>query len=206
MIEIGLKARNGHKLRALLDGYCTGYPSQSEAELAVCSILAFYTQEESQIDRIYRGSKLYRAKWDEKHYGDGQTYGEATIRKALAGAREHYTDGGAEFNSQRNNKNEEWPAPKAIQAPLYPVPALDPNVLLPEALRDWIIDEADRMPCPPDFIAAAALVALGAIIGARCTIKPNARDDWLIVPNLWGGIVGIPSKKIPRNRCGAEAS
>jgi hypothetical protein len=57
------------------------------------------------------------------------------------------------------------------------------------------MDEADRMPCPPDFIAASAIVALGAIIGARCAIKPKARDAWLIVPNLWGGIVGLPSVK-----------
>jgi hypothetical protein len=51
------------------------------------------------------------------------------------------------------------------------------------------------MPCPPDFIAAGALVALGAIIGARCAIKPKSLDSWLIVPNLWGGIVGLPSAK-----------
>ena len=51
------------------------------------------------------------------------------------------------------------------------------------------------MPCPPDFVAADALVALGAIIGARCAIKPKSLDSWLIVPNLWGGIVGLPSAK-----------
>jgi len=89
----------------------------------------------------------------------------------------------------------DWPDPKPIQAALHPVPAFDAETLLPEALRGWIMDEADRMPCPPDFIAAAALVALGAIIGARCAIKPKSRDSWLIVPNLWGGIVGLPSAK-----------
>ena len=75
------------------------------------------------------------------------------------------------------------------------MPAFDAETLLPEALRAWIIDEAERMPCPPDFIAAAALVALGSIVGARCAMKPKARDSWLIVPNLWGGIVGDPSAK-----------
>jgi hypothetical protein len=43
--------------------------------------------------------------------------------------------------------------------------------------------------------SVGALVALGAIIGARCAIKPKSRDSWLIVPNLWGGIVGLPSAK-----------
>ena len=39
------------------------------------------------------------------------------------------------------------------------------------------------------------MVALGAIIGASCAIKPKMNDDWLVVPNLWGGIVGLPSAK-----------
>ena len=88
-----------------------------------------------------------------------------------------------------------WPAPKPIIAELKLVPAFDAETLLPNVLRAWIIDEAERMPCPPDFIAAAALVALGSIVGARCAMKPKARDSWLIVPNLWGGIVGDPSAK-----------
>jgi putative DNA primase/helicase len=92
-------------------------------------------------------------------------------------------------------KNGAWPEPKPITAELKSVPAFDAETLLPEPLRGWIIDEAERMPCPPDFIAAAALVALGSIIGARCAIKPKSRDSWLIVPNLWGGIVGDPAAK-----------
>jgi hypothetical protein len=75
------------------------------------------------------------------------------------------------------------------------VPAFDADVLLPGVLRDWVMDEADRMPCPPDFVAVAALVALGSIVGARCAIKPKSRDDWLVVPNLWGGVVALSSAK-----------
>lgn len=104
-----------------------------------------------------------------------------------------FLDGAAEQSINRSVRV--WPEPKPIQAALHPVPAFDPETLLPEALRGWVMDEADRMPCPPDFVAAGALVALGAIIGARCAIKPKARDSWLIVPNLWGGIVGLPSAK-----------
>jgi hypothetical protein len=65
----------------------------------------------------------------------------------------------------------DWPEPKQIRAVLHPVTAFDPEALLPEGLREWVMDEADRMPCPPDFIAAAAMVALGAIIGGNCAIK-----------------------------------
>gem|GEM_PF-1966749 len=92
----------------------------------------------------------------------------------------------------------EWPDPKPIKGELFPVPAFDPAALLPEVLRDWVMDEADRMPCPPDYIAAAVVVELGAVIGARCAMKPKGNDDWLVVPNLWGGVVGHPtSKKTP---------
>jgi hypothetical protein len=88
----------------------------------------------------------------------------------------------------------QWPVPRPIEAPLLAVSPFDAS-LLPDALRAWVMDEAHRMPCPPDFIAAAVIVALGTVVGARCAIKPKARDPWLIVPNLWGGIVGLPSTK-----------
>ena len=92
-------------------------------------------------------------------------------------------------------EGDNWPPPGPIVSALKPVPQFDPETLLPEALRVWIMDEADRMPCPPDFVAVAALVALGSLIGAKCAIRPKSQDAWLIVPNLWGGIVGDPSAK-----------
>lgn len=56
------------------------YPSQSEAELAFCRILANNHAPMHQIDRIYRQSKLYRAKWNEKR--GTSTYGEMTLTTA----------------------------------------------------------------------------------------------------------------------------
>lgn len=90
---------------------------------------------------------------------------------------------------------QQWPAPRPIKADLPPAPAFDGNVLLPKVLREFVLDEADRMPCSPDFVAAALMVALGSVIGARVALKPKRRDDWIVPPNLWGGIVGDPSSK-----------
>lgn len=60
------------------------YPSQSEADLALCSKLAFYTDKNtSLIDELFRNSGLMRCKWDESHYANGTTYGQATIEKAV---------------------------------------------------------------------------------------------------------------------------
>jgi hypothetical protein len=88
-----------------------------------------------------------------------------------------------------------WPEPLAIEAEMLPAPPFDADVLLPGVLKDFVLDEADRMPCSPDFIAATLLVALGSVIGARCAIKPKRRDDWIVTPNLWGGVIAMPSAK-----------
>jgi putative DNA primase/helicase len=70
--------------------------------------------------------------------------------------------------------------------------------LLPPTLSLFVFDEADRMPAAPSFVGTSLITALGSVIGASCGIKPKQKDDWLIVPNLWGGIVAPPtSKKTP---------
>lgn len=65
--------------------------------------------------------------------------------------------------------------------------------LLPTALRGWVWDVAERMQAPAEFPAVAAMVALAAVVGRQIAIHPKEHDDWLVVPNLWGAIVGRPS-------------
>lgn len=84
-----------------------------------------------------------------------------------------------------------WAEPTPLPSALPPVMPFDPH-LLPEALRGWVMDIAHRMQCPPDFSAVGAVVALSSLIGARAAVQPKARDDWQVVPNLWGLIVGRP--------------
>lgn len=93
----------------------------------------------------------------------------------------------------------DWGEPQPIKVELLPVDPFDADALLPDVLKEWVLDTAGRMPCPPDFVAVAALVALGSVIGARCVVKPKRFDDWVVVPNLWGVIVSPPSvtKKSP---------
>ncbi|BDD88007.1 hypothetical protein DPPLL_23720 [Desulfofustis limnaeus] len=75
-------SKQGEKFQRLFSGNFDGYPSKSEADLALCCVLSFWIDKDvKQIDRIFRQSKLYRPKWDDKH-GD-QTYGEMTIGKAI---------------------------------------------------------------------------------------------------------------------------
>lgn len=84
--EIIQKARGcktGSLFQLLYSGNWQGlYGSQSEADLALCNHLAFWTQKnESQMDRIFRSSGLMRKKWDSRR--GGTTYGAATIARAV---------------------------------------------------------------------------------------------------------------------------
>ena len=84
---------NGVKIKHLMNGEYD-YNSQSEADIALCDYLAFWTNKDAaKMDTIFRQSKLMRDKWDKK---DGTTtYGQRTINKAIADTTET-------FNSSRD--------------------------------------------------------------------------------------------------------
>lgn len=86
----------------------------------------------------------------------------------------------------------EWPDPQPLPDGLPPVLPFDFE-LLPESLRPWIRDIADRTQCPPDFPAVAAIVVLAAVVGRKIGILPKRHDNWIVVPNLWAAAIGPPS-------------
>ena len=81
--------------------------------------------------------------------------------------------------------------PRPITVDLLPIPGLDPR-MIPRPLRDWLKDIADRGWFPPEYGTAAALVGLSGLVGRKVAIRPKRHDDWLVVPNLWGAVVGPP--------------
>jgi putative DNA primase/helicase len=87
-----------------------------------------------------------------------------------------------------------WTKPKALPDPLPEVMPYDSD-LLPACVDSAVADVAYRMQCPPDYVACAVLVAMGAVVGNRIGIRPKQEDSWLVIPNLWGCIIGRPSMK-----------
>jgi hypothetical protein len=85
----------------------------------------------------------------------------------------------------------DWPI---LTLPSNQRPAVAPfdEDLLPDAFRGYIVDVAERLQCPPDFSAAAAMTFAGAVIGRQVGIRPKRQDDWLAIPNLWGAAIGRP--------------
>jgi putative DNA primase/helicase len=183
LVRKALSASNGERFARLWSGVTVGYGSHSEADLALCRMLAFWTGgDPDNVDEMFRRSGLYRSKWDERHYSDGKTYGQATIEKALESATEFYPAA----------DDIEWEDPVPLPDGLPPVACLDP-AMIPEPLRGWIVDVSERMQIPPDFAGAGAVVVAGSLIGRKVGVHPKRQDDWLVVPNLWGAVVGRPS-------------
>jgi len=84
LIQQKMDTPNGQKFEELWSGNHSGYPSQSEADLALCKVLAGWTDNNpDRVDHLFRCSGLFRPKWDEQHYSDGKTYGQATVQKAV---------------------------------------------------------------------------------------------------------------------------
>jgi putative DNA primase/helicase len=92
LLERARRARNGAKFSAVWVGDVTGHGSHSEADQALCNLLAFWTGADAgRMDRLFRQSGLMREKWNERR--GAQTYGEITIAKAIEGCTETYAGG-----------------------------------------------------------------------------------------------------------------
>jgi hypothetical protein len=79
LIRLAGEAKDGDKFRRLLSGDWSGYQSQSEADAALCCLLAFWCgRDPGRIDALFRQSGLMRAKWNRADYRS------RTIARALA--------------------------------------------------------------------------------------------------------------------------
>jgi len=89
LLDKARDAGNGDRFGRLWNGDTSGYPSHSEADQALCNLLAFWTGgDRNQMDRLFRESGLVRAKWDEDRGSD--TYGEITIQSAIDEVSDYY--------------------------------------------------------------------------------------------------------------------
>lgn len=106
VLEKARSAQNAESFSGLWDGqWQSAYGSQSEADLALCCSLAFWTgKDPAQMDRLFRQSKLFREKWDIVHHADGATYGAETIKQALERTEDTYSPEGEPAILERNGR------------------------------------------------------------------------------------------------------
>lgn len=89
--KVSTSPKSGAKFARLWAGDISGYDSHSEADLALCSMLAFWTNRDAaQIDRLFRRSGLIRDKWER--------VGADLIAKAIAGTPKGYAPDGRQVD------------------------------------------------------------------------------------------------------------
>jgi len=90
--------------------------------------------------------------------------------------------------SQAADKTKPRPLPNSLP----PVNDFSPE-MLPDALRGYVMDVAQRLQCPPEYCAVSAMTLLAGLMGHKVRLRPKQHDDWEIVAVLWSALVGDPS-------------
>ena len=198
--EIVMKAaaaENGEKFRQLWAGETSGYTSVSEAEQALCSLLAFWTGPDSErIDALFRQSGLYRQKWERADYR------ERTVSKALEGRTEFYEPPKTVSinmgdTNTTNSTNTDFIEDKEFvelpEAPPFPVDAL------PESCRRFVREAAVSLGCAPDLVAVPLLGLLSAAVGNSRQVQ--LKRGWKESAALFMVVVAEPGdKKTPAQK------
>jgi hypothetical protein len=180
------QAQNGSKFERLWNGEWEGdYPSQSEADLALCCLLAFWTaKDRSRIDALFRRSGMMRKKWLRDDYR------EETMAKAIAITGD--TRDGSQTLTLYASAACSGSAPAAPQVLVDPQ---WPRQLRPEAFHGIagelveIIDphtEAD-----PAALLMQFLIAFGNVIGRGPYFATGSDQHYT---NQFGVLVGASSK------------
>jgi hypothetical protein len=125
LLEKAFQSAKGAEIERLWKGDYSSYTSHSEADMAICSHLAFwFSGDPALIDAAFRESVLYRDKWDIKHHGDGRTYGEATIQKAIKSCSSFYSEYDPQ-DEKAATSLEDWSEPSPFNdyshLPAFPV-------------------------------------------------------------------------------------
>ena len=161
VIRLARSAKNAAKFEALQSGDTRGYASHSEADQAYISLLAFYTQDEEQLDRLYRQSGLCREKWINR-----PGYRRSTIEKALSNLTETYTpDDGARMIVGNGSKIDSS-APREGVA--------DERILKFKTAKEL----SEETPAVTEWIAHP-WVAKGAITEVDGKIKAGGKTIWI---------------------------
>jgi hypothetical protein len=177
LLDRAFAAKNNDKLHRLFDGDISAYPSQSEADLALCSMLAFWASDVAQLDRLFRRSKLFREKWDERH-GDG-TYGEITITKAWENCAEHY-------EQQSSGIHVEPLVDESHEDESQQQPVSFPEVAWKGPFGAWREVVFGSTEAPAEYLWASCLIVIGLIFGRSIRFE-NPRP---LYPNFYVLILG----------------
>lgn len=184
----------GPKFERLWTGDTGEYSSASEADLALCCILAFWTDRDpARIERLVWQSGLYREKWER------QDYIARTIARAIEVTTETYQPpDGASFNANgtapddsESDASAEWESPEPLkevaELPLFP------TYVLPSPIRKMVEEVADAYQVPVDLPAMQTLAVLSTTAARR--IEVEIWPGWKEPVNLYTAVVLPPAER-----------
>lgn len=184
IIEKCQNASNSAKFNALWRGNTSGYDSHSNADLALCSILAFYTQDAIQLDRLVRRSGLYREKWDRTDYATG------TIGEALKGTGETWSPGGQDTRHRQPQQKTE-PQPLENRVKSIAAPRLDLSLIESDNfIHQYINCHMKLSGGHREFKYAAAISLLSLVSDRRVLTRLSFGP---VYPNVYALLLGVSS-------------
>jgi hypothetical protein len=169
--DMAANAANSDKFNALCRGDMADYPSQSEADLALLSILAYYTQSDEQVRRLFRCTALGQREKATKN----NTYLNFALRKIRA-KQPPPVDLSAIFsNAQHINGTEDLPQ----VLPPAPAPIATSqlsNVSLPPGLVGEVAQYvyATSIRPVPEIALATAIAFVAGIAGRAYNTSTRA--------------------------------
>jgi len=153
LLRKAFAAKNGAETFRLFQGDTSLFGGdESRADHSLATRLAFWARDTAVLERMLMRSRLVRDKWAQKHYGNGNTYLQGLVEKAIAGCSEFYSGNGhsdSVFASPSIRSDLE----KQKNPPGFNFIALDDLLAEPEEQKSYVWDKT--LPCGGFSIVAA---------------------------------------------------
>jgi hypothetical protein len=186
-------AANGARFSALWAGDRSGYTSDSEADLALCSMLAFWVgPDEARISSLFSRSGLMREKWDREDYR------RRTISRAILRAK-FYTPKDEAVPPTPNGHHRDAQSSVVAWHPSPPEAKAFPVEAMPATCRPLIEEATASFGCAPELVALPMLATLSSAIGTSRVAE--IKGGWREWPALFVAVVAPPgAMKTPAAR------
>ena len=187
ILRRAMSARSGERFAALWTGDRSGYASDSEADLALCSMLVFWTgPDEDRIASLVTRSGLMREKWNREDYR------RRTIARALGDSTEVYSPGIGEKPSPNGKLHNADHAvtERFTSTSTLPEAVEFPVDVMPASCRPLIEEATAALGCAPELVALPMLATLSSAIGTTRIIE--VKGGWREWASLFVAVVASP--------------
>lgn len=153
LLRKAFAARNGAETFRLFECDTSLFGGdESRADHSLATRFAFWARDTTTLEQMLMRSRLVREKWTERHYGNGNTYLQGLVQKAIAGCSEFYSGNGHSDSVLEGRLI--CPDPEKQKSPSgFNFTELDDLLAEPEEQKSYVWDKT--LPCGGFSIVAA---------------------------------------------------